>query len=284
MDTNLISNAKKTVLQFSKEFLHDNIEELKDFSFWTIAGNPEYDGTCTPRTIGKFDGDKTIIVYAIDYLLYADKIQSLVKEFSILGYPKELSRDCNFSGDTINSFRTLLGNRFLMKNTEREVTKYFEFDSDLKQKVNDFFYIYQRIGNFYLLSKQYHKSINQYRGTNRWKDYFDVFLLEMNKYFRNKSDMDVILHDYLESGINKQFFSNFKNNEDAFYKLFFLEKYKNLVYPHPNKNCLCGFKGYSEKLVSKGEYRKFVSNYIDKATLLINERSACIVDALKKIL
>ena len=281
MDKELKQKAENLVLNFRDEFLHGNIEELKDFSFWTIAGT-EYDGTCTPRTLGKFDGDKTKIVYAIDYLLYADKISKYVKEFSILGYPREVAWECNFSGDTINSFRTLLGNRFLLKNTEREVIEFFGFNSDLKQKINDFFYIYQRIGNFYLLPKLYHKSINQYRGTNKWKDYFDVFLQELNKYFRNEACIDEILSSYLESGINKEFFSNFKNNEAAFYELFFLQEYKNLSYPHPNQNWLCGWKGYSEKFVSKEEYIQFVSDYIDKATKLINERSVQIVEALEK--
>ena len=281
MDKELKQKAEKLVSNFRDEFLHGNIEELKDFSFWTIAGHPEYDGTCTPRTLGKFDGDHTKIVYAIDYLLYADKIESLVHEFSIIGYPKEASWECNFSGDTINSFRTLLGNRFLLKNTETEVIEYFNFDSDLKQKINDFFYIYQRIGNFYLLPKLYHKSINQYRGT-KWKDYFDFFIRELNKYFRNEAGIDEILSSYLEAGINKEFFSNFKNDEDAFYELFFLQDYKNLSYLHPNQNWLCGWKGYSEKFVSQKEYKQFVSDYIYEATKLINERSVRIVEALEE--
>lgn len=283
MDKELKQKAEKLVLNFRDEFLHGNIEELKAFSFWAIAGHPEYDGTCTPRTLGKFDGDHTKIVYAIDYLLYADKLETLVSEFSILGYPKDNSWECNFSGDTINSFRTLLGNRFLLKNTERESIELFEFDFDLKQKINDFFYIYQRIGNFYLLPKLYHKSINQYRGT-KWKDYFDLFIQELNKYFRNEPGIDKILSNYLESGINKEFFLNFKKNEDAFYELFFLEDYKYLSYPHPNQNWLCSLKGYSEKIVSKKEYIQFVSDYIDRATFLINERSERIVNELKKIL
>ena len=284
MDKELKQKAEKLVLNFRDEFLHGNIEELKAFSFWAIAGHPEYDGTCTPRTLGKFDGDHTKIVYAIDYLLYADKLETLVNEFSILGYPNDSSWECNFSGDTINSFRTLLGNRFLLKNTEREVIEYFGFEPTLRQKINDFFYIYQRIGNFYLLPKLSHKSINQYRGTNKWKDFFDLFIQELNKYFRNEACIDEILSSYLESGINKEFFSNFKNNEDGFYELFFLEDYKNLAYPHPKQNWLCGWKGYSEKLVSKEEYTQFVSDYIDEATKLINARSERIVNELKKIL
>ena len=88
MNPEFTEKARKLIIQFRDEFLHGNINELKDFSFWKIAGNSKYDGTCTTWTLGKFDGDKTRIVYAIDYLLYVDEINQYVKEFYIPGYGK----------------------------------------------------------------------------------------------------------------------------------------------------------------------------------------------------
>lgn len=47
-----------------------------------------------------FDGDRTKIVYAIDYLLYDN-----LPEFKIPGYT--LKSEYNYTGETINTFNTL---------------------------------------------------------------------------------------------------------------------------------------------------------------------------------
>ena len=284
LDYNNFDDAKEIVLRFRDEYLHGNIEELANFSFWDIAGNPKYDGTCTLKSLGKFDGDKTKIVYAIDYLLYGEKIKKLVKKFSLNAFGDTSEYKANFSGDTINTFRTSLGNRFLLKNGEIEIENFFDFTYDLKQKRNDFFFTYQKIGNFYILPKVYRKSINQLRGTNNWKDYFDVFLKNLDECLHdNISEENKVLKNYLEFGINKEFFSRFESI-DEFLDFFFMSDYKNLDFNHPNKKVLCSFHGYSEKDVSKKLYKEFLLNYISKATELINKRSKILVDELKKII
>ncbi len=78
-----------------------DIEELKDFSFWYILTDEEFNGVSFDGN--KFDGDRTRIVYAIDKLLYDEK---KISSFT-LG-PKG-----NYTGDTFNTFRTLFGNRFI---------------------------------------------------------------------------------------------------------------------------------------------------------------------------
>lgn len=275
------NKALKLLEDFTKEYLHGNIDELTNFSFWDIAGNPKYDGTCTFKNIGKFDGDKTKIVYAIDYLLYATKIQEKVKNFHLAGYSTEYEWNSNFSGDTIHTFRTLLGNRFLSKNGEIKVENFFDFDLPLKQKRNDFFFTYQKIGNFYLLPKEFRKSINQLRGTNNWKDYFDVFLKNLDDCLHGIITKDnYVLSHYLQFGINNDFFSKFKS-ADEFCSFFFMDDYLNLDFKHPNPSVLCGFYKYSEKFVSKGQYKDFVSQYIAKATELIDRRSLKLVEVLK---
>ena len=92
--------------------------------------------------------------------------------------------------------------------------------------------------------------------------------------------------DYLEVGINKEFFSSFKNKSDEFYKIFNLGMYKDFSFSHPNQKYLCNYKNYSN-LVKKGkesEYREFCASYISEATRLINQRSEEITDKLSTIL
>ena len=144
LDYNDYDEAKEIVRRFIDKYLHGNIDELKTFSFWNILADDEFNGGL--KNGNSFDGDRTRIVYAIDYLLYHDKIPNLT-----LGDPKD---NKDYSGDTINTFRTLFGNRFqyvMKKNGEEIVEEKFKFSPEQIDLKNDFFRVYQRIGNFYLL-------------------------------------------------------------------------------------------------------------------------------------
>ena len=103
LDYNDKDQALEILKRFKKKYLHNNIEELKDFSFWYILTDEEFNGVSFDGN--KFDGDRTRIVYAIDKLLYDEK---KIPNFT-LG-PKG-----NYTGYTINTFRTLFGNRFIFQ-------------------------------------------------------------------------------------------------------------------------------------------------------------------------
>ncbi|MBR0100347.1 MAG: hypothetical protein IJP90_11630 [Treponema sp.] len=275
LNYNDLEESKELVLRFRNEFLHGNIDELANFSFWTIAGNPSYDGTCTPNSLGKFDGDKTRIVYAIDRLLYSD----LCKNF-ILGK--------DITGDTINTFRTLLGNRFsFWGNKEIEVEENFNFSSKLKQYRNDFFFTYQTIGNFYLLPCKTVKrqSINTFRGDNKrptaWFDYFDLFLnnlkerLPLKEISNKNDDFQILLNE------NRHFFNiemDFKKFIDIFYLKDYFENSNIVSYNHITNK----IAHWWTNELTEYEYKKFAFGYIAKATELINKRSIKLVEVLKK--
>ena len=63
-------NNKKEALEivnrFKEKYLNGNIQELQDFCFWDILTDEDFN---TEHDETKFDGDRTKIVYAIDYLL-----------------------------------------------------------------------------------------------------------------------------------------------------------------------------------------------------------------------
>lgn len=278
LDFNNKEQAKEIIRRFTFEYLNNDINNLKDFSFWHIAGNPSFDGTCFSNSLKDFDGDHTRLAYAIDKLLYGD-LQ--IPDF-ILGQ--------TYKGDTINTFRTLFGNRFLYKeNGETKVENEFKFNEEEKQKRNAFFYKYQTVGNFYVLPSETilyglkNQSINSYRGSvSNWKDYFDVFLGKLETCLKNtdvyNSDEKFLQKLLQKEGCNKKFFSEFcKGNVDKFLETFRLGMYSSQLYNHHGNQYL-GYRYYDGDIKV---YKEFAFNYVDIATELIDERSIIIVDQLK---
>ena len=270
LDYNNKEEALEIVNRFKEKYLHGNIEELKDFSFWYILTDEEFNGVSFDGN--NFDGDRTRIVYAIDKLLYDER---KIPNFT-LG-PKG-----NYTGDTINTFRTLFGNRFTgsEQNFEKDFLNNDKTRIELK---NTFFRAYQQIGNFFILPNstikngEKNESLNTYRGTNReYKDYFDVFL---NNLYTEK---DKTIAALKQEGTNKVFFNDFSAIE-KFRELFYLEDYVNLNFNHPKtkNNSKCNLRYFNALGIDKTRYLDFALAYIEKSTELINKRSVKIIEELK---
>lgn len=200
---NLLTNFIKN------ELPNKQIEDLISYSFWNIKDNEIFNGYS-----GEYDGDRTNIVYAIDYLLYYD---SNFPDFTLRGYNAEKDSDANYSGETICSFNTL----FAKDLTRREQIKNL-FGKEWFE-IEDFFLIYQTIGNFMLLpSKTDDKemSINKYKGFYN-KDYIDFFLKNLKFYLNNKSYAK-LLGRLLE--LNRFYFTENKKYDD-FISDFYLKDF-----------------------------------------------------------
>lgn len=254
------------VKDFIKDYLHNNIKELITFTFFNIINNKKYAGTQYNKSEKDFDGDRTAIVYAIDYLVWKDK-----------GLPCFSSDNFNkiensYSGDTINTFNTLFGST--SEKTERIIAILNLTDKEIKM-IDDFKKCYQTIGNFYMLPKNTvnRVSINSYRGIH-WNDYFDIFLNFLESGLEHNASAE---KDFMELLKANEFFFKAVPTIDIFFELFYLEDYKEFK--------LNG-KGiyFDHTMLTKEnakEYKTFAFDYINKTTVLINKRSIKIINALE---
>lgn len=190
MNDRLRKKAVNLINKFLEEKLNGDIEKLKSYSFWGIRENGKgaYDN-------GKnyADGDCTKLAYAIAYLIYSEKIgETYSTPYYCYGFPKY-----NYHGDTICTFNTLFGST---KSIQERVFETLELSDTEKKAIidesadydgTDFYHIYQRIGNFYLLpcktikiDKKCH-SLNSYRGFFQ-NDFFDTFLKSLDEALNNE--------------------------------------------------------------------------------------------------
>ena len=275
---------KQNALEFLERFIttelpNKTVDDLKNYSFWEIEKIEE-----KKKIFGcekSFpDGDCSKIVYAIDYLLYYDRLP----EFKIPGYSTK--SEYNYTGETINTFNTLFA-----KNLEKreQIKKLFGADwkkiQDETQNENpfaeDFYHVYQRLGNFMLLPSKTlcdSQSINSYKGKIK-SDYFDLFLQELKKLLplNSKEDNSDILLLLVKE--NDFYFTKTKTVRQ-FLTDFYLNDYEdfNLMgehYYHWYNNL------FSDDS-SRKSYKEFALNYVAQATKLINKRSEKLVEVLKE--
>lgn len=260
---------KKKALQLLNDFIDEElpnktIDDLKKYSFWGIKNQKKFGNKKSYP-----DGDCTQIVYAIDYLLYDN-----LPEFKI----SDTLEAENYTGETINTFNTLFSRA---PEQRKRITVLFGEDwkkiQDEEQGecpfADDFYHVYQRLGNFMLLPSKtifYRQSINKYKGFCK-KDYFDLFfrelkeLLSLNGEKKNSSTLLRLLEK------NNFYFKDKK--ADDFLKDFYLECYKDFN---------LGEEYFSSRDSLKEQYKKFALNYVEKATEFINLRSKKLMDKLKE--
>ena len=288
MDINNLNEAKSLVIKFrDSEFLNGKIENLENFSFWNFfdiesdfkikesakifVGN--YDKP------NKFDGDRIPITYAIDKLLYTGK--------DIKNFDGNLGKI--YTGDTINTFNTLFGNRFYyneqsgkIENRQIIVQERYNFPAELIKKRDMFFFKYQSFGNFYLLPTEPRAtSLNVFR-SQKWNDFFDLFLKHLELCL-GKNDFESEMSQILQHENSSLFFKDLSIED--FKTIFFLGMYTNWTLDHP---IYLFHQNYTHKTIADSElcknYCDFCIKYIDAATEKITLRSKILVDEIKNLL
>lgn len=267
--------------QYFRKFVNDklkgDIENLKNFNF--IDLREDYGATTA------FDPDDTMIARCIYCLLWEKEIQEL--KYDNLGNGKK------YRGDTLNTFNTLFGSDRISDNGKTVFENCLEKfglaeDKEFIKKVLNFKKIYTRIGNFSILPCVPNYSFNYYRGDNRgWGDYYDRFLIELEKCFLKKSDSDKKAEKIIVE--NNFFFDIFENSNNKivdFCELFYLEDY--LENGHAKKmfgdNWIIQWRFKKPTEQDKNNYKEFAENYINTCSEIIEKRSERIIQELKKSL
>lgn len=251
-------NCKKLLTEFINDHLDGNIENMRHFNFKRLENSKKYGASNQ-----NFDPDDTILANAIYFILWEKVVPEL--ELSQIGTGKK------YRGDTLNTFNTLFNG----------INKYCP-DKELTFQVSKFKEKYLSLGNFMLMPNisiqtgNATRTINTYRGTNSWRDYFDRFLKELSVFYTNEDECDKSLRRLI---INNKFYFN---------KIDTMEKFKNINYLDSffsiDREIRTCFEPYLyhwkyKRITSdlKNEYIHFSKNYIKEASKIIDDRATIMI-------
>jgi len=251
--------------------------DLKDFDFARLEGTPY---GCPAYA---FDCDDTQLTHALLFVIWHNRLPEL--KLSDIGTGKK------YRGDTINTFNTLFG-----KDRVSTAEKW-GLDEILRQKTAGFFSKYHTVGNFMLMpnrvaavgSRKF--TINQYRGVCGWHDYFDTFLIELEKCLNDALEKDASLYalcqengfyfDHLKEKYGDAFTGFCNENylepyirRDAEESVYCCSGYSNAKYPYH-------WKKREPSDHDKKLYAEFAQHYIDEASRIIDYRADMMIRELE---
>lgn len=205
MEAVMDMNAEMLVRTFVEEILSGDWNALGEFDFMTLHNSEKFG--CPDRY---FDCDDTNIMRAVYVVLWGDFLPDL--NMNNFGFQKR------YRGDTINTFHTMFGRKIDGKpGLFAGLEKYSPSDA-LREKVRRFGRLCCNIGNYVVLPNYFacQTTLNCYRGTNDWHDFFDRFLIELYKVQADSSGQDKILKELVR--VNDFCFSKFRGDEN--FKVF----------------------------------------------------------------
>lgn len=258
-------NCKKLLTEFINDHLAGDIEKLHHFNFTQLINCKKYGASKHG-----FDSDNAKLANTIYYLIWEKKLPELEL--------KEIGTGKKYRGDTLNTFNTLF----------KGIDKFCP-DKEFLSNVKEFKSKYVSIGNFMLmpnvsiLAGKATRTINTYRGTNSWRDYFDRFLWELNVFYSTNGECDKSLSDLIESN---RFYFNEINTIERFINVNCLGSYldtsgKIKVFFDPY---LYHWKYKKITDEVKDFYFQFSKKYMKEASKIIDNRSTIMVSHLKDAL
>lgn len=280
---------KDIIARFEEERFSGNISGLKDFCFADLRGT--YYGRCSGSS--SFDCDNTRLANAIYVLLWGGDgniFPGLTME--------NVGSGKNFRGDTMNSFRWVLGSNkdlTVSRDIESWVKENAAYPKDKKglsktishwdrygmgEEVGKFYRKYHTIGNFVVLPNRYagDTTLNFYRGKNQWHDFFDRFLIELDQVFSGSDEKDVKLNYLAECNRSAFDRKTLPELADALLLNDYMDgdKPKALFAPYST--------GKWHKDIDNEDYRDFAMEYIEKATEIISHRANIMCNRLSELL
>ena len=257
---------QEIIKHFAEEKLSGDLTGLEGYCFSELNGTGY--GKCSGMS--GFDCDNTLLANAIYVSLWGGE-GNIFPELTM----ENVGRGKPFRGDTMNSFGTVLGR---YDSTIGLWTRY-----GIGEKVEMFFRKYHTIGNFIVLPNRTAPgtdTLNMYRGRT-WSDFFDRFLIELDKVLAGREDKDAGLDACIVC--NRSAFHGMRMSK--FSDALFLRDYMNEANTAPQPLFAPRSMGNKFKRdIHDAAYRGFASFYMEKATEIISHRAKAICRKLSYIL
>ena len=264
--------AKQLLLDFIREKLGGELDRFRTFDFRSLRDSEKFG--CPDR---RFDCDDTEILRAVYVVLWGGLLPEL--SMDTLGNGKR------YRGDTMNTFHTMFGREIPGRpGFYAGLEKYHPSDG-IRERVREFGQLYcSSLGNYVVLPNLSARetTLNCYRGTNQWHDFFDRFLIELTALLRGGSGgTDPILKELV--GANKFCFARFEGGTGIreFIRQLVLEDYcgpengmvPRIVFP-------LNYHWMNEQ--DAAGYFEDAAAYLDKAEEIIRNRTGRLLALLRE--
>ena len=260
--------ARRLLREFIQEKLDGDPDGILTFDFKTLRESEKFG--CPGR---RFDADDTEIVRAVCVVLWEELLPDL--SMATLGEREK------YRGDTMNSFHTMFGREIPERPGFFAGLEKYEPAEALRERVREFGNAYcSTVGNFVVLPNLYVQgtTLNMYRGTNEWRDFFDRFLILLQNVLCDRGDKDPLLEELVKT--NAFCFARFEGRESftALVRGLLLEDYcdqeflPKTVFP---------MNYHWKNPADKETYFSDAEIYLDNAERIIRNRGRRILDILR---
>lgn len=262
-----MEHSTQLLKSFVTEKLSGALENLREFDFRTLKDSEKFG--CPGRN---FDCDDTEIMRAIFVLLWGETLPGL--RMNNFGYRKQ------YRGDTVNTFHTMFGRELPARPGFFAGLEKYHPSEELREKVRRFHKLCSNVGNYVVLPNYFAEqtSLNCYRGTNDWHDFFDLFLIELHKVLTESGVADKTLKELVKT--NDFCFSHFQGDTGwrRLTEALFLTDY---CAPGgaPRKLFLLNCHWLNEK--APNAHFQSAALYLEKTEQIIRARAEKIITALR---
>ena len=262
-----MEQAAELLKEFVSEKLSGEWKNFHEFDFRTLGDSEKFG--CPGRN---FDCDDTNIMRAVYVVLWGEELPGL--RMDNFGYRKQ------YRGDTVNTFHTMFGREIAGRPGFFAGLEKYHPSDELREKVRCFRKLCSTIGNYVVLPNYFAEqtSLNCYRGTNGWHDFFDLFLIELHKVLTASGSADETLEKLVK--VNNFCFSKFQG-EAGFSTLtekLFLSDYCSSG-GIPQKIFAMNYHWLNEK--APEQYFQAAELYLEKTRKIICARAGKIITALQ---
>ena len=262
----MTEQAVQLVKEFVNEELSGDWQKFINFDFNLLHDSGKFG--CPERN---FDCDDTNIMRAIYVVLWQDKLPNLAMDN--IGYRKQ------YRGDTVNTFHTMFGRAIEGRPGFFAGLEKYSPPDEMREKVRHFGKLCSNIGNYVVLPNFYARqtTLNCYRGTNDWHDFFDRFLMELYKVLTGTDGADDTLQDLVKA--NDFCFQKFQGRAGfaEFIQTLLLKNYcsKSCI---PQKIFAMNYHWMNEK--ARERYLQAAELYLEKNEEIIRCRAEKIIALL----